>query len=626
MDLAYVMEDLKQLEDGFVQKAYQRDDELTLEIYVPGDEKKRLIIGTSYCFLSSYKRDNPERPPGFVMELRKHLGKVDRIQQRGFDRILEIESGDHKLVCELFGKGNFCLLKGEKVIGALRQEEFADRKVVVGEDYEPPEPAIDPRESEDIFAEVSGELVKSLARDLSLGGTYAEEIVTRAGVDKSLEVQDMGEQQRKAVREAFREVTVSEPQPVLYREDDRPSKAAPFPLETYSNLESESFDSFSGACDELFYRRVEQQREEKQRARYEEKREGLEQQLKQQRRKVEGLEKASQQNQEKAEAVYENYQLLEEIKKAVETGLQEHTWKETEKRFRESEKELSDRVNAMNEQEGFVSVDLGDLSVKIEPEKDLEATASEYYDRAKAREEKMENAREAMEETERELEQIEEKEFKAEESSMKDRSEKRSKRWFEKYRWFRTSEDHLVCLGRDAQTNEMLVEKHMEKQDLYFHADFDGAPSVVLKQGKEAPEEDRKEAARAAVTFAKTWKAGIGADTVYFVEPKQVTKNPESGEYLPKGSFVIRGDREYMHNVKVDASLGAYELDGTYVPMCGPESAVEQHCENLVMLKPGRRKKSEIGKEINRRMAEQGCEMDLDYIIRALPPGKSELK
>ena len=83
LDLSILMEEFKQLEEGHVQKVYQRDDELTVEVYVAGEGKKRLVIGTNYAFLSKYKRENPTRPPGFAMELRKHLGRVDSIKQRG---------------------------------------------------------------------------------------------------------------------------------------------------------------------------------------------------------------------------------------------------------------------------------------------------------------------------------------------------------------------------------------------------------------------------------------------------------------------------------------------------------------------------------------------------------------
>ena len=148
LELSLLMDEFDRLEDGHVQKVYQRGNELTLEVYIPGEGKERLVIGTDRAFLSKYKRDNPMRPPGFCMELRKHLGSIDSIRQIGFDRILEIESGDTRLICEVFGKGNFVLTKEDKIIGALRQQEWSDRSILTGEKYQYPEPASDPRDND----------------------------------------------------------------------------------------------------------------------------------------------------------------------------------------------------------------------------------------------------------------------------------------------------------------------------------------------------------------------------------------------------------------------------------------------------------------------------------------------
>jgi len=173
----------------------------------------------------------------------------------------------------------------------------------------------------------------------------------------------------------------------------------------------------------------------------------------------------------------------------------------------------------------------------------------------------------------------------------KTKAKKREKEWFEKYRWFHSSEDFLVLIGRDVQTNDMLVNKHMESNDLYFHADFDGAPSVVIKDGQDASEETKQQAAKASISFAKTWKAGIGSDNVYYVTPDQVSQEPESGEYLPKGAFIIRGDRNYIRNVKIEVAIGPYEIEeDVYVPMAGPVEAIEQNCPGFIEIEPGRTK------------------------------------
>jgi predicted ribosome quality control (RQC) complex YloA/Tae2 family protein len=622
LDLSILEEEFKYLEDGHVQKVYQRGEDLTLEIYVPGDEKKRLIIGTEKAFISKYKRDNPMKPPGFCMELRKHMGKIDRIEQKGFDRILVIQSGDTKLICELFGRGNYILTKEDKIIGALREEKWADREIRVGLEYEFPEPADDPRGEDYIDMLEEGEIVRRLASDLSLGGTYAEEICHRLGLEKSMEVGKLDNQQKKDLNEEIGKFLDPELSPVLYI-DELPKRATPFPLETYSSFDKEHFDTFSEALDEFYYRKKTLKEKKRKRDKYQEELEGLKQKKEQQERKIRGLKKSSEQNRRNAELIYENYNELQEAKEAIEKGIETQGWDETEEKLRESENDQASNIKTLNQQDDFFSYDLGDQSLKIYLFQDLEATASGYYDKAKNSEEKMGSAEKALENTRKEIESLGEEDIELEEV-MEDKSEKRSKKWFEKYRWFYSSDGFLVCIGKDAQTNEMLVKKHMDSEDLYLHSDFDGAPSVVIKDGQEAPESTLKEAGRAAVTFTKAWKAGIGAADVYYVDPDQVTKDPESGEYLSKGAFVIRGDREYLRNVKIDAAVGPYEVEeGLYVPMCGPKDAVEENCPEFVELRPGHEKKSEVAKSIRANL--EDYDLDVDYLVRCLPPGKSEL-
>jgi len=623
LDLSLLEEDFNYLEGGHVQKVYQRKDELTVEVYVGGDGKKRLIIGPSYAFLSKYKRDNPTRPPGFCMELRKHLGKVDAVEQRGFDRILELRSGDTKLIAEMFGRGNFILVQDGKIIGALRQEEWADRTIEVGEQYVYPDPAEDPRETDDYIEHLEeGEIVRQIAAGLSLGGTYAEEICSRAGIEKDRDIESLEEEEKQVLNEEIDKVLDPELSPRIYK-DDKLVRPTPFELETYSEYDEERFEEFSEALDEFFYRREKNRKERQKKKAYQEKREGIERQKEQQERKIQGLKKSAEENREKAETIYTEYDTLHQVQNMVEKAIDEHGWKKTQEKLKEAETEVSEMVKGMNEREEFFTVEVDGKNIKMEPGEDLEARASKYYDKAKNSESKIENAKKALEETERQLDNLEKKEIELEEV-MEDKTQKREKEWFEKYRWFYSSEGYLVLCGRDTQTNEMLVNKHMEKNDLYFHADFDGAPSVVVKDGQECGEKTREEAAKAAVTFTKTWKAGIGADDIYYVKPEQVTKEAESGEYVPKGAFIVRGDRTYMRNVSVEAAIGPYEIDDdVYVPMAGPNEAVEKHCEEVLELRPGHDKKSDVAKEINRRFKEY--DLDLDYIIRSLPPGGSEI-
>lgn len=621
LELSYLEKEFRELEEGLVQKVYQRGKEFTLEIYIPGEGKKRLIFGPSYAFLSKYKRDNPTKPPGFCMELRKHLGRIDKIEQRGFDRILRIVSGEIELIVEMFGKGNVILLKEGKIIGALKQEEWTDRSTFVGEEYKYPEPANDPREK-DIFELMDGELVRSLASDLSLGGMYAEEICGRLEIDKEKQIEDLTDGEVENIREEVKNVLTADLEPGIYYENDLPKRPVPFSLESYKDLSFREKESLSEAWDETFYKKEKAEKERQKREKYEDRLEGLKQQKEQQERKIEGLKKSSEQNRETAEHIYENYQEIDQIKQMVEQALEEYGWDETREKLKEADTEASEKVKDIDKRNEKVTIEVGGETIRFEPGEDIEAAASRYYDKAKASEDKIGKVKKALEKTGEKIDDLEFSDI-DEDDLMEDKTEKRSKKWFEKYRWFYSSDDFLILAGRSSQTNDMLVKKHMEKNDLYVHANFDGAPSVVIKDGQDAPDSTIEEAAKAAVTFTKTWKAGIGADDVYYVTPDQVSQEPESGEYLPKGAFIVRGDRNYIHNVKVEASIGSYELDDVKVPIAGPVSAISQDCDKYVELKPGNTKKSELAKKIRRRLDK---DLDLDYIIRVLPPGKSDIK
>src|SRR5205807_1034391 len=80
-------------------------------------------------------------------------------------------------------------------------------------------------------------------------------------------------------------------------------------------------------------------------------------------------------------------------------------------------------------------------------------------------------------------------------------------------------------------------------------ADIHGAPSTVIKDGARAPETTLREACEFALAYSKAWSAGLASGSAYWVLPEQVSKQAESGEFLPRGAFVIRGKRNYLHNL-----------------------------------------------------------------------------
>ncbi|KAJ1654218.1 hypothetical protein IWQ61_005810 [Dispira simplex] len=119
--------------------------------------------------------------------------------------------------------------------------------------------------------------------------------------------------------------------------------------------------------------------------------------------------------------------------------------------------------------------------------------------------------------------------------------------WFERFLWFISSEGYLVLAGRDMQQNELLVQKHLGKHDIYVHADLHGAASVIVKNHSkgEIPATTLVQAGIMSVCQSKAWEAKI-VTSAWWVRASQVSKSAPTGEYLTTGSFMIRGRKTFL--------------------------------------------------------------------------------
>ncbi len=249
-------------------------------------------------------------------------------------------------------------------------------------------------------------------------------------------------------------------------------------------------------------------------------------------------------------------------------------------------------------------------------DKSVEQNAEIYYEKAKKLKKKLAGAKKAVENTENFLKK-QEKELHKEEIVVKTKKEKTKEEWYEKFRWFFTS-DNLLCIGgRDATTNEIIIKKHADKNDVVLHTDMAGSPFFVIKaEGKTISETAIGEAADSVCSYSKAWKIGLTTTPVFYVKPEQVTKTANTGEYLGKGSFMIIGKTSYVDN-KINLAIG--EKDGKV--MAGPLEAVKKHCKSYVQIEPGREKTSAVAKLIQKKI---NC--DLDEIVRAIPAGGVKVK
>ncbi|TDZ31764.1 Ribosome quality control complex subunit 2 [Colletotrichum spinosum] len=132
--------------------------------------------------------------------------------------------------------------------------------------------------------------------------------------------------------------------------------------------------------------------------------------------------------------------------------------------------------------------------------------------------------------------------------------------WFEKFIWFISTDGYLVLGGKDAQQNEMLYKRYLRKGDVYVHADVHGAATVIIKNTPSDPEapippSTLAQAGTLAVCSSSAWdsKAGMGA---WWVKADQVSKSAPTGEYLPTGSFMVRGQKNFLPPAQLLLGIG----------------------------------------------------------------------
>ncbi len=258
------------------------------------------------------------------------------------------------------------------------------------------------------------------------------------------------------------------------------------------------------------------------------------------------------------------------------------------------------------------------MDIEIDLFKSVDENAGKYFDAAKKAKKKLQGAEKALAESRKQLAQLllQETHFMQEEGKRQEQKQ-RKKEWYEKFHWFISSEEFLCVGGKDATSNEVVIKKHLEKDDLVLHTDMAGSPFFIIKNGQQAGETTIEEVAQATAIYSRAWKLGHGTADVFYVKPEQVSKEARPGEFMAKGSFMIYGKTNYLHP-KLECAIGLVE--GQIIG--GPAAAVKSRTANLVIVIIGEEKKSSLAKKIRAKL--KGG--DLDDIIKFLPAGGGELK
>ncbi|WP_407421996.1 ribosome rescue protein RqcH [Methanobrevibacter sp.] len=649
VDIFTISDELNNLLTGArVDKSFQpTKDIVVMRFHVAGTGRVDLVMQCgSRIHTSKYPLENPTNPPTFPMLLRKRVkgAHVVSVTQHNFDRVVEIKVKKDKyytIVVELFDKGNIILLDEENnIILPLKRKHWSTRDISSKKEYIfPEERGINPISvSEDEFKKVFTENDSDVVRTLAINGfgsLYAEEIIERANeitpVDKHTSNKDLTSEQLsalyKSLNDLFDILKNEEYKPQIVK-DGRREDVLPLDLVKYDGFEKTYYENFNEACDEFYSKKVNTDIKDVKEKAWNKKVNKFEKRLRLQEETLDNFNKTIETSQYKGELIYSNYTTIENLINVVNSAIsKDYSFKEIGKILKKAkedgmkEAEIFESIDKM----GVLTLKIEDTSITIDPKLSIPENAESYYEKSKKAKKKTKGAIIAIENTKKQLEDIKsKKELAMENISIPKKREKKNLKWYEKLRWFITSDNTLVVAGRDAGTNEAVVKKYLENNDIYLHADIHGASSTVIKlEGKSLNDTILKESGEFAASFSSAWTKGFNTQDVFWVHPDQVSKTPEAGEFLAKGSFVIRGNRNFIRSARVKIAIGIVDYEGKRI-MAGPVEALEAHCENYVVLKPGYTKKEAIAKKILHKIDEDEL-ITLDDIIRVLPSGKCDI-
>ena len=662
VDIYTICQELNDLLVGArVDKSFQpTKDTVVMRFHKAGTGRLDLVIQAGKrIHLSQYPLTNPQNPPSFPMLLRKIVkgANVVSVEQHNFDRVVEIKmkkEQTYTLIVELFSQGNIILLnESNEIILPLKRKHWSDRDISSKKEYVfPIENGINPitltiEEFKDIVTGGEDEEIVRVLATNGLGSLYAEEIMANTEISKKALCSSLSAEEVNvifnALKSVFEPLEKREFNPMIVNNEkeveklkmENPDKkykskedVLSINLSQYEGFEVESFESFNEACDEFYSSKVKNEITGIQEAAWNKKVSKFSKRLEKQEETLHNFEKTIEDSQRKGELLFTNYVQVDNILNVIKGAREkDYGWKEIGKTLKDAKKSgMADaQIFESMDPLGNITLRIDDVSIALDSKKSIPDNAEVYYEKAKKAKRKIKGALIAIENTKRQLADMEAKKEKAMSNIMVPQKRvKKNLKWYEKLRWFVSSDGILVVCGRDAGTNESVVKKYLEQNDIYLHADIHGAPSVVAKVPSDSLNDNLlKELGEFSASFSSAWSKNFTSQDVYWVEPDQVSKTPVSGEFVPKGAFIIRGHRNYIRGAKLEISIGLVDYDGDKRIMAGPTDAMKHHASKFVTIKPGYTKKEKIAKEILSRINEDEI-LSLDDVVRVLPSGKCD--
>ncbi|MEK0370828.1 MAG: ribosome rescue protein RqcH [Nitrosopumilus sp.] len=625
IELRYLVEQIsEQAQDYYVSNIYGiTKDSLLFKLHHTEKSDLFMMISTFGVWLTSVKIDQME-PNRLLKRLRSDLLrlKLKKIKQIGSERIayftFEGFGKEFVLVGEFFGDGNILLCNNDMKILALQHSiDVRHRKLRVGLEYaQPPKSGLDIfNMSESDFDDLkTTDLVagKWFGRTLGLPKKYVEGIFGNANIDSkkvgNLLTHDEIKKILETTKKIVSDVTSGKHDAIIVRNE----KTEVLPLKL-GKLEGEitNVNSFIEGLDTVFTGDLVEKGKSIQSS-------GSDKKIKELQTQISEQEKAIETVKERSKNITNVANSLFEMVSRGTISLEDISAQETL---------ASHNVKLVNEK-GISLIVIQDEKIKINIKASLQSIASVLFDEAKKQSGAISSIEEVKAKTKKKLEKLQNKTESERDTILV--SEIRKKSWYERYRWFFTSDGFLVIGGRDAASNSAVVRKHLGKNDKIFHGDIHGSPFFILKDAKDAPDTSMNEVAHATVCFSRAWKEGMYGVSAYWVNPEQVKKSAPSGEFLPKGSFSIEGQRNFINSANLKLAVGIIPQEDDYVLTCGPPETIKKNSICYAIIEPHGSEMAPAAKKIRIEFLKLEEEItkniSIDDFVRVLPAGQSQIK
>ncbi|RJV00288.1 MAG: fibronectin-binding domain-containing protein [Candidatus Poseidoniales archaeon] len=662
LDLRAIANELEAMVGAHCKKCYQPHyEQVVLRLRArDGGNTDLVLVRGKRIYTSKRDRPMPQYPAPFAMVLRKSLtnARLKAIEQIGFDRVLrfvfENSHGKFHLYVEVFRDGNIILTDGNDIIiQPLTHATYADRTLKKGIEYCPPPAAQDPYDLDfDSFSELMKSSDRNLGRTLggvlNLGGGISAAVCSDSGHTPETEI---GNVDLQKVWDALNALLHAEWKGYLFLNEGGYEQAWPLVLSTLQDQEFKEYATMCEAVDEwmglhdahaLARREAEALDIAAPGRGHSTDVERLERRLAQQEKALSGFGVKVEKQQAMGHLIQENWTHVEQLLAQVHEAVDSLGWDGVKKAVKDIE-----WIQSVNAAERSFNASIPDeegkpgQQVTLNLDETVHQNAQRYFEAGRKQKDKSAGAIQALEDTKTELARAKKKQAKREASGQVARVKRAKRLWFENQKWTMLPSGHLMIGGRDAKGNDSIVKKHLSLGDRYLHADLHGAPSCSLRNNQgfvtdpqppphigddmpafrladkieaELDDEITEIAATLALAWSRAWNGGGAHGTVFWVKPGQVSKSAETGEYVGKGAFVIRGQRTWYKDIDLRLGLGLVAINGIPLLMASTAEHIADICSRYVVITPGREKKEALANRIYKSTG-----LSVDDILPVIP-------